>query len=130
MACLIPIKPILTIPVLYSICKLINWIRSINLISDAIKSFRLKCLDNIIANTDQIKKNLNNSLMLVTALNPKIGYSKSAEIAKKAHKEKITLKEAALKLNYLSEKEYLLAGSNLIFLFLFSISPEIYKKKK
>ena len=83
-----------------------NTIRSINLISDAIKSFRLKCLDNIIANSHQIKKNLNNSLMLVTALNPKIGYSKSAEIAKKAHKEKITLKEAALKLNYLSEKEF------------------------
>ncbi len=83
-----------------------NTLRSINLISDAIKSFRTKCLDNIIANKQIIEKNLNNSLMLVTALNPKIGYEKSAEIAKKAFKEKITLKEATIKLGYLTEKEF------------------------
>ena len=62
--------------------------------------------DKIIANKNQIEKNVNNSLMLVTALNPKIGYAKSAEIAKKAFKEKITLKEATIRLGYLSEKEF------------------------
>ena len=75
-----------------------NSLRSINLISDAIKSFRIKCLDKVIANKNQIEKNLKNSLMLITALNPKIGYEKSAEIAKKAFKEKITLREATIKL--------------------------------
>ncbi|HPQ22035.1 MAG TPA: class II fumarate hydratase, partial [Saprospiraceae bacterium] len=54
----------------------------------------------------RIKHNLNNSLMLVTALNTKIGYDKAAEIAKKAHKEGLTLKEAAVKLNYLTAKEF------------------------
>ena len=82
-----------------------NTLRSINLISDAIKSFRTKCLDNIIANKNVIEKNLKNSLMLITALNPKIGYEKSAEIAKKAFKEKITLKEATINLGYLNEKK-------------------------
>ena len=60
----------------------------------------------IIANKNIIEKNLNNSLMLITALNPKIGYEKSAEIAKKAFKEKITLREATITLGYLSEKEF------------------------
>ena len=83
-----------------------NSLRSVNLISDTIESFRTKCLDKIIANKNQIEKNVNNSLMLVTALNPKIGYAKSAEIAKKAFKEKITLKEATIRLGYLSEKEF------------------------
>ena len=83
-----------------------NSLRSINLISDAIKSFRIKCLDKVIANKNQIEKNLKNSLMLITALNPKIGYEKSAEIAKKAFKEKITLREATIKLGHLSEKEF------------------------
>ena len=83
-----------------------NSLRSINLISVAIKSFRIKCLDKVIANKNQIEKNLKNSLMLITALNPKIGYEKSAEIAKKAFKEKITLREATIKLGHLSEKEF------------------------
>ena len=83
-----------------------NSLRSINLISDTIKSFRVKCLDKAIANKNQIEKNLKNSLMLITALNPKIGYEKSAEIAKTAFKEKITLKEATTKLGYLSDKEF------------------------
>ena len=83
-----------------------NTLRSVNLISDALKSFRVKCLEKIIANKNKIEKNLNNSLMLITALNPKIGYEKSAEIAKKAFKEKITLREATITLGYLSEKEF------------------------
>ncbi len=83
-----------------------NTIRSIQLISDAIKSFSDKCLNHIIANTNKIEDNLKQTLMLVTALNPKIGYSKSSEIAKKAFKENISLKEAAVKLKYLNEKEF------------------------
>ena len=83
-----------------------NSLRSINLISDAMKSFRTRCLEKIIANKNEIEKNLNNSLMLITALNPKIGYEKSAEIAKKAFKEKITLREATIKLGYLNEREF------------------------
>ena len=55
---------------------------------------------------DNIKKHLDNSLMLVTALNTKIGYYKSAEIAQKAHKEGTTLKEMAVKLGYVTEKEF------------------------
>ena len=70
------------------------------------KSFRTRCLEKIIANKNEIEKNLNNSLMLITALNPKIGYEKSAEIAKKAFKEKITLREATIKLGYLNEREF------------------------
>jgi fumarate hydratase, class II len=54
----------------------------------------------------RIEQYVKNSLMLVTALNPKIGYDKAAEIAKKAHHEKISLREAALKLGYLTEKEF------------------------
>jgi fumarate hydratase class II len=57
-------------------------------------------------NHARIEENLNNSLMLVTALNPHIGYEKAAEIAKKAHKEGTTLKEAALELKYLTEQEF------------------------
>ena len=81
-------------------------IKSINLINDAINSFVDNCVVGIKANKEQILKNLNNSLMLVTALNPRIGYSKSAEIAKLAFEEKITLKEAAKKLKYLDYAEF------------------------
>ena len=81
-------------------------IKSINLINDAINSFVDNCLYGIKANKEQILKNLNNSLMLVTALNPSLGYSKSAEIAKLAYEKKITLKEAAKKLNYLDYTEF------------------------
>ena len=74
--------------------------------SDAINSFCEKCLDGIILNKQRIKQNLEDSLMLVTALNPKIGYSKSSEVAKKAYNENISLKEAVIQLGYLSEKEF------------------------
>lgn len=83
-----------------------NALQSIRLIGDAAVSFCENCIDGIEANTKQIEENLNNSLMLVTALNASIGYDKAAEIAKKAHKEGTTLKEAALDLGYVSEKEF------------------------
>ncbi len=69
-------------------------------------SFAEHCVDGIEANTDRITELVNNSLMLVTALNTKIGYYKAAEIAGKAHAEGTTLKAAALATGYLTEEEY------------------------
>ena len=83
-----------------------NVLESLTLISDSVKSFNDNCLLGIKPNTKKISELLNNSLMLVTALNSKIGYYKSAEIANIAHENGITLKEAALKTGYLSEKEF------------------------
>lgn len=83
-----------------------NFLMSANLIGDACVSFNDNCAVGIEPNTQRITQNLNNSLMLVTALNTKIGYDKASEIAKKAYKEGTTLKEAALKLGYLTEKEF------------------------
>ncbi len=83
-----------------------NFLMSANLIGDACANFEEHCAVGIEANLPQIKANLDNSLMLVTALNTKIGYDKAAEIAKKAHKEGTTLKAAAIQLNYLSAEEF------------------------
>lgn len=83
-----------------------NFLMSANLIGDACVSFNEHCAVGIEANLQRIKYNLDNSLMLVTALNTKIGYDKAAEIAKKAHKEGLTLKEAALNLGYLTSDEF------------------------
>jgi fumarate hydratase class II len=83
-----------------------NVLESITLISDSVKSFNENCLMGIEPNKKKIKELLNNSLMLVTALNSKIGYYKSAEIANLAHEKGITLKEAAIKLNYANSKEF------------------------
>ncbi len=83
-----------------------NFLMSAQLIGDACVSFNDNCALGIEANQERITLNLNNSLMLVTALNTKIGYDKAAEIAKKAYKEGTTLKAAALKLKYLTEKEF------------------------
>jgi fumarate hydratase class II len=83
-----------------------NFLESARLIGDACRSFNENCAVGIEPNHERIKENLNNSLMLVTALNTHIGYEKAAEIAKKAHKEGTTLKAAALKLNYLKEEEF------------------------
>ena len=83
-----------------------NVIESLTLISDSVKSFNDNCLKGIKANSKRITELLNNSLMLVTALNSKIGYYKSAEIANIAHENGLSLKEAALKTGYLSEKEF------------------------
>jgi fumarate hydratase class II len=69
-------------------------------------SFNDRCAAGIEPLYDNIQKHVNNSLMLVTALNTKIGYYKAAEIAQKAHKSGKTLKETAVELNYLSEEEF------------------------
>lgn len=83
-----------------------NFLQSVNLLSDGIKSFNDKCAVGIEPNEDRIKELLNKSLMLVTALNNHIGYDKSAQIAKKAYNEGTALKEAALKLGYLTEEQF------------------------
>lgn len=83
-----------------------NFLESARLIGDACKSFNENCAVGMEPNHERIKQNLNNSLMLVTALNTHIGYEKAAEIAKKAHKEGTTLKEAALSLAYLTGEEF------------------------
>ena len=83
-----------------------NFLHSAKLIGDGCVSFNDKCAIGIEPLHDNIEKHLNNSLMLVTALNTKIGYYKAAEIAQKAHKEGTTLKEMAVKLGYLSEAEF------------------------
>ena len=83
-----------------------NFLHSAKLIGDGCVSFNDKCAIGIEPMHENIEKHLNNSLMLVTALNTKIGYYKAAEIAQKAHKEGTTLKEMAVKLGYLSEAEF------------------------
>jgi len=83
-----------------------NILESGHLIGDACMSFTDNCVAGIEPNHEQITKHLNNSLMLVTALNTHIGYEKSASIAKKAHAEGSTLKDAALSLGYVTEAEF------------------------
>lgn len=83
-----------------------NVLNSIRLISDACESFTDHCVVGIEANTTNIKKHLENSLMLVTALNPHIGYDNAAKVAKKAHKENTTLKQAAMDLGLLTSEKF------------------------
>lgn len=83
-----------------------NVLQSITLLSGACISFADNCMNGINANIENINSALNNSLMLVTALNPHIGYDKAAKIAKKAHTENISLKESAITLGYLSSEEF------------------------
>lgn len=83
-----------------------NCLNSIRLISDACDSFVDHCVSGITANTTQIKKHLENSLMLVTALNPHIGYDNAAKIAKTAHKNGTTLKEEAIKSGLLTAEKF------------------------
>ncbi|RYF84576.1 MAG: class II fumarate hydratase, partial [Chitinophagaceae bacterium] len=83
-----------------------NVLQSARLIGDACVSFNDKCAAGIQANEPEIKKHLQNSLMLVTALNPHVGYENAAKIAKKAHKEHTTLKEAAVSLGLLTEAQF------------------------
>jgi fumarate hydratase class II len=83
-----------------------NFIQSARLIGDGCRAFNEKCAIGIQPMTENITRNVNNSLMLVTALNTKIGYYKAAEIAQKAHKEGTTLKEAALALEYISSEDF------------------------
>jgi fumarate hydratase class II len=83
-----------------------NFIESAKLISDAVISFNNNCFSGIKPNFNVIKEKLNNSLMLVTALNTKIGYYKAAEIANNAYNNNTTLKEEAIKSGYLTADEY------------------------
>lgn len=83
-----------------------NVLQSINLLSDAMNSFTDKCVVGIVANVERIEQLRDESLMLVTALNPHIGYDNAAKIAKKAHKEGTTLKAAALALELLTEEQF------------------------
>ena len=83
-----------------------NFIHSARLIGDACLSFTENCVLGMEPNQARIRENLNNSLMLVTALNTKIGYYKAAEIAGKAHAENKTLKEVAIELGYLTSEEF------------------------
>ncbi len=83
-----------------------NFLQSVRLLADGIDSFNHHCAVGIEPNRDRIEQLLNESLMLVTALNTHIGYDKAAEIAKQAHKEGLTLKASALKLGYLTEAKF------------------------
>jgi fumarate hydratase, class II len=83
-----------------------NLLHSTVLLADACRTFREYCVEGLEADRERIEDLVHRSLMLVTALTPKIGYDKSAEIAKKAHHDGTTLKEAALALGYLTEAEY------------------------
>lgn len=82
------------------------FLQSATLLGDACNSFNDRCAVGIEPNREQIQKNLDNSLMLVTALNTHIGYEKSAQIAKKAYAENTTLKEAAIELGLLTAEEF------------------------
>ena len=81
-------------------------IESIHLLSDSMESFNKDCISGLKANKTKIAEHLNNSLMLVTALNKKIGYYRAAEIANKAHENGTTLEEEAIKSGYLTKKQF------------------------
>jgi fumarate hydratase class II len=83
-----------------------NFLQSVQLVADAIVSFHDHCAVGIEANLPVIERYVNDSLMLVTALNPHIGYENAAKIAKHAHKEGVTLKEAAVQLKLLTGEQF------------------------
>ena len=83
-----------------------NFLHSARLLGDAALSFNIHCVSGIQANLKRITEHLENSLMLVTALNTHIGYENAAKIAKKAHKEGITLREAAIQLGLVTDEEF------------------------
>ena len=83
-----------------------NFLQSARLLGDACVSFNDHCAIGIEPNYEGIKKHVDNSLMLVTALNPHIGYENAAKIAKKAHKEHTSLREAALELGLLTNEQF------------------------
>ena len=92
-----------------NVCKPVmihNFCHSVDILTDACHRFTEFCVEGLEPDYEQIQHHLNNSLMLVTALNPIIGYDKAAAVAKKAHKERSTLREAALALGYLSAEEF------------------------
>lgn len=83
-----------------------NVLHSIRLLGDSCVSFAKNCVDGIQANTPRIKQLMSQSLMLVTALNPYIGYDKAAKIAKYANEKKLTLKQAGVELGLLTEAQF------------------------
>jgi fumarate hydratase class II len=83
-----------------------NVLQSVRLLADAARSFTIHCVDGIVADEQRINKLMNESLMLVTSLNPYIGYDNAAKAAKKAHAEKTTLKESCLKLGLLTSEQF------------------------
>jgi fumarate hydratase class II len=92
-----------------NVCKPViihNFLHSVRLLADACRAFREFCVEGLEPDYRQIDLHLQNSLMLVTALNPIIGYDKAAEVAKKAHKERTTLRESALALGYLTAEQF------------------------
>ena len=92
-----------------NVCKPViihNFCNSIDILTDACDRFREFCVEGLEPDYEQIKNHLNNSLMLVTALNPIIGYDKAAQVAKKAHKERLTLREAVVELGFMTGEEF------------------------
>lgn len=92
-----------------NVCKPViihNFCNSIDLLTDACDRFREFCVEGLVPDYDQITNHLNNSLMLVTALNPIIGYDKAAQVAKKAHKERSTLRESVVALGFMTGEEF------------------------
>ena len=83
-----------------------NVLQSIRLLGDASNSFAVNCVDGITANREHIDKLLNDSLMLVTALNPHIGYDNAGKIARNAHKKGLTLKASAVELGLVTEEQF------------------------
>jgi len=83
-----------------------NLLQSTRLLADAARSFADRCVKGIVANRERIGELLHRSLMLVTALSPHIGYDKAAQVAKKAHRDQLTLKEAAVALGYVSAEDF------------------------
>ena len=83
-----------------------NFLQSTRLLTDGILSFDERCVSGIKANRDKMSENLHRSLMLVTSLNPYIGYDNAAKVAKKAHRENLSLKEACIGMGFLSEEEF------------------------
>ena len=94
-----------------------NFLQSTALLADAMRSFNDNCAVGIAPEPEKIKDNLMNSLMLVTALSPHLGYEKSAEIAKTAHRDNCSLKEAAMKLGLVSGEQFdqLIVPEEMIF---------------
>ena len=83
-----------------------NFLQSVRLLSDGIRSFRENCVIGIKANKEKMHENLHNSLMLVTAISPYIGYENAAKVSKLAHEKNISLKEATLNMNLMTEEKF------------------------
>lgn len=83
-----------------------NFLQSVRLLTDSILSFDKNCVSGILPNREKMHHNLHNSLMLVTALNPYIGYDNAAKTAKLAYKENISLKEACIRLGFLTAEKF------------------------